>query len=142
MPLLKAGLRYELQRRLSASTEYQDVSVLAVDPGAMTETELFRESPFLLRIALTWVVAPLSPILVWIWPNGYFRTAAKSANDLLVASFNTNRLGEHPKAVYLNGSDFAATSPETLEEAKQKKLWDASAELAGFTDGDTPLNSR
>lgn len=108
----------------------------------MADTELFKESPLFLRIALAWIIAPLSPLLNWIWPNGYFRTRAKSAQDLLVASFNTDRLGEHPKAVYLNGSEFAATSLETMDEAKQKELWDASAGLAGFIDGDTPLNLR
>ena len=142
MSLLKAGIRYELQRRLSASTEYKDLSVVAVDPGGMTDTTLFRDSPLLLRLALGWIVSPLSPLLVWIWPNGYFRPSSKSAHDLLAASFDTDRLGKHPKAVYLNGSQFAVSSPESREEAKQKELWDASAKFAGLTDGDTPLNAR
>ena len=112
--------RYELQRHLSASKEFGNISVLAVDPGAMTDTEMFRESPLLSGLSLSWIVLTLSPILNWIWPNGYFRTRVKSARDLLMASFDEDRLGKHPGAVYLNGSELAGTSPETKDEAKQK----------------------
>ena len=135
--------RYELQRRLSASKDFSNISVLAVDPGAMSDTELFRDSPLFLRIFLDWIAAPLTPLLNRIWPNGYFRTRAKSAHDLLVACFDENDiLGKYPKAVYLNGSELAATSPETRDEAKQKRLWDASVEISGVKDEETPLRLR
>lgn len=90
--------RYELQRRLSASQSYSNISLLALDPGAMTDTSLFRDSPLSLRL-ITSLTTPLTPILNWIWPNGYFRTRAKSAHDLLVACFDEDTLGKHPKAV-------------------------------------------
>ena len=106
----------------------------------MTDTELFRDSPLFLRIALSWLVSPLTPLLNWIWPNGYFRTRAKSAHDLLVACFDKNDvLGKHPKAAYLNGSELAGTGAETRDEAKQKRLWDASVEIAGVKADETPL---
>ena len=134
--------RYELQRRLSASQEFGNISVLAVDPGAMSDTELLRESPLHLRLGVNWIVAPLTPILNWLWPNGYFRTRKKSARDLLVASFDEDKLGRYPKAVYLNGSELACSSPETKDEAKQKRLWDASVEISGAEEGETPLSLR
>ena len=109
----------------------------------MTDTDLFRDSPLFLRIALSWLVAPLTPLLNWIWPNGYFRTRAKSAHDLLVACFDENGvLGKYPETAYLNGNELAATSPETRDEAKQKRLWDASVEISGLKDEETPLALR
>lgn len=51
-------------------------------------------------------------------------------------------LGKHPKAVYLSGSALAGTSAETRDEAKQKRLWDASVELSGVKDEETPLRLR
>ena len=133
--------RYELQRRLSASSDFpNNISVLAVDPGAMTDTELFRDSPLFLRLALNKVVAPMTPLLNCIWPNGYFRTRAKSAHDLLVACFDENEvLGKYPKAVYLNGSKVGGTSAETRDEGKQMRLWEASIEICGVGEGETPL---
>lgn len=109
----------------------------------MTDTELFRESPLFLRLVLSWAVTPLTPLLNWIWPNGYFRTRAKSAHDMLVACFDENDvLGKYPKAVHLNGSELASTSPETRDEAKQKRLWDASVKISGVRDEETPLRLR
>ena len=109
----------------------------------MTDTELFRDSPFFLRLALSWLVAPMTPLLNRIWPNGYFRTRAKSAHDLLVACFDENdTLGKDPKAKYLNGSEVAGTSAETRDEGKQKVLWGASVDIAGVKDEETPLALR
>lgn len=50
--------------------------------------------------------------------------------------------GKHPKAVYLNGSEYAGTSAETRDEGKQKRLWDASVEISGVKDEETPLRLR
>ena len=108
----------------------------------MTDTELFRDSPLWLRILFNWVSTPLTPVLNWIWPNGYFRTRAKSAHDLLVACFDERFLGKHPKAVYLNGSELARTGAETMDEEKQKRLWDASVDISGVKDEETPLTLR
>lgn len=108
----------------------------------MTDTEIFRDWTLSSRIMLNCVVTPLTPTLNWIWPNGYFRTRAKSAHDLLVACFDEDVLGKHPKAAYLSGSEFAGTSAETRDEGKQKRLWDASVEISGVKDEETPLRLR
>ena len=109
----------------------------------MSDTELFRDSHRVVRSFKSYKSAPKTPLLNRIWPNGYFRTRAKSAHDLLVACFDENDiLGKYPKAVYLNGSELAATSPETRDEAKQKRLWDVSVEISGVKDEETPLTLR
>lgn len=109
----------------------------------MTETSLFRDSPLPLRIFFDWIATPLSPLLVRIWPNGYFRTAGKSAHDLLVACFDEGGVvGKNPKAVYLNGSVAAGTSEETRDEGKQRRLWDASVEISGVRDEESALRLR
>lgn len=108
----------------------------------MPDTDLFREAPLALRILLGWIAAPLTPVLNWIWPNGYLRTRAKSAHDLVSACFDEEALGKHPKAVYLNGNEPAGTSAETRDEGKQRRLWDASVEISGVGDGESALGLR
>ena len=95
-----------------------------------------------LRIFLGWIATPLTPVLNWIWPNGYFRTRAKSAHDLVLASFDEDALGRHPKGVFLNGTAVAVSSAETRDEGKQRRLWEASVEMAGVGDGDSALGLR
>ena len=88
-------------------------------------------------------MAPISPILTWIWPNGYFRTRAKSAHDVLAACFDEGGvLGKYPKGVYLNGSEVIGTSAETRDEGKQRRLWKASVEMARLGEGEMPLELR
>lgn len=129
---------YELQRRL-AGTKYSDVSVVAVDPGAMGGTGLFKESPATLRFVLHGVMAPLGVVTTALSPNGNIRTPSKSAKDLLNASFDEGTLGKHPKAVYLNGSARFEPSKETRDETKQKQLWMESVKLSGLREDEAVL---
>ena len=132
--------RYELQRRLSTSPDMSNVTLVAVDPGAIPGTGLLRDSSLLLRIVVHWMMGPVTPILCWMSPNGYFRTAAKSAVDLFNASFDQNKGGKYPKGLYLNGSDIAQSSPETKDQEKQKRLWKFSIELTGLKQRETAVD--
>ena len=78
-------------------------------------------------------------VLVYFWPNGMVRSPAKSASDLLLVSFDEEKLGQHPKALYLDGSLKAESSAESHDVQKQKQLWIDSVKLAGIKDGNTEL---
>lgn len=136
---------YELQRRLDADPALSDISVLSVDPGGMA-TSLVRDGPFLLRFLLGWIYPifdPLLRLMDYLSPNGSLRRPATSAADLRRACFDDKEpLGQHPKAVALNGSAVGAhQTPEALDEEKQKALWLGSLEYAQVHQGDTALKN-
>jgi hypothetical protein len=81
----------------------------------------------------------LAPVLVLLQPKGSLRTPAKSARDLLRASFDEKMLGKHPKALYLNRSEVGHVIPEALDENKEKPLWEGSLRHADVKEGETVL---
>jgi hypothetical protein len=102
-------------------------------------TGIARRGPLMIRM-MVMMVAALGPVLVYFSPNGMMRSPHKSGNDLLRAAFEEKDLGDHPKALYLNGSDRnKETSVESRDEKKQKQLWTDSLKLARIRDGDTLL---
>lgn len=68
-----------------------------------------------------------------------FRPPWKSGADLLLACFDKEMLGEHPKAVYLNGSEKSEPSIESRDEVKQKRVWAESLKFARIRNGDSVL---
>jgi hypothetical protein len=74
-----------------------------------------------------------------LWPNGPFRTPKKFGQDMLFACFDEKTLGEHPKALYLNGTKVQKPSDESLDESKQKQLWEGTIAIAGIREVDTVL---
>lgn len=90
--------------------------------------------------AVSQVVNPvIAGPLTWLQPNGYVRTCEKSAGDLLRAAFDTETLGEHPKRVYLNGTDPLQPSGEATDGEKRGMLWRDSVRYVGLSAGDTAL---
>lgn len=81
----------------------------------------------------------LQDIIVYFAPHGFFRSPKKSAGNVLSACFNEEGLGEHPMAVFLDGSQRAETSKEVQDVKKHKELWTDSLKLAAIKDGDTVL---
>ncbi|CAG8956725.1 hypothetical protein HYFRA_00012269 [Hymenoscyphus fraxineus] len=129
---------YELQRRLDSDPALSNIGVLTVDPGAMAGTNLLRSSPPFIQFVVS-MLSYLQGILVYFNPNGTWRTTYKSGTDLLLASFETKYLGEHPKAQFLDGSLKSQGSEESRDLKKQRHLWVDSLKLAGMKDGDTVL---
>jgi hypothetical protein len=58
---------------------------------------------------------------------------------VILACFDEGTLGEHPKAVFLDGSQKAESSKESRDLEKHKALWADSLKLAAIKDGDTVL---
>lgn len=105
----------------------------------MGGTSLTKASPLFI-LFLTMVLLPLmQDIYVWFIPNGFMRPPWKSAKDLMLAAFDEENLGKHPRAVYLNGSEKSTSSAESRDEKKQKKLWEETVKLARLRESDTVL---
>jgi|SRR5450432_423323 hypothetical protein len=131
--------RYELQRRLVSDPALSKISAVSIDPAAMGGTGLTLKSPPFIRFLTQYVVPALQGISVMVAPNGPMRPTSKSAEDVLRACFDTESLGEHPKALFLDGSAISDSSKESHDVAKQKMLWTDSLKLAGIKEGDTVL---
>ncbi|KAH7073094.1 hypothetical protein BKA63DRAFT_473561 [Paraphoma chrysanthemicola] len=129
---------FELQRRLNADPVLSNLSILAVDPGLMGGTKLTRNGLMILKI-ISQVAYLFQDIIVWLKPNGSLRSPKKSGADLLRGAFDEEELGQHPKAVYLNGSEPKVAGKEARDEEKQRRLWTESLKLAGVEEGDTAL---
>jgi hypothetical protein len=111
--------------------------VLGVDPGGMP-SGLTRRGGFVLAVA--GLILPLmAAISVRLSPNGAIRTTAKSAADVLRAAFDTESLGEQPRAVYLNGTEIGESSEEARDKTKQGMLWRDSVRYTGLRSEETAL---
>ncbi len=93
-----------------------------------------------MRVVVVGILVPLlSVILSWLQPNGQLRTPAKSAGDVVRAAFDTKTLGQHPKQVYLNGTDPLEPGAEAKDAAKRAMLWRDSIVYAQLKEGETAL---
>ncbi|TGJ78439.1 hypothetical protein E0Z10_g10323 [Xylaria hypoxylon] len=129
----------ELARRVKADPQLSSIGTAAVDPGAMP-TGLTRRTPSKFLKAAMVVAGPLMSIMSkFSPPNGHYRTTAQSASDVINAAFDTKTLGEHPDAVYMNGSSVADVGPEAKDAAKCEKVWRDSIAFAQIKEGDTVL---
>ncbi|KAL1865058.1 hypothetical protein Daus18300_007405 [Diaporthe australafricana] len=135
---------HELQRRLDHDTRLNNISVLALDPGAMP-SDIVRQSPsWFVRVLMFQVIMPvLGTVTTRLWPNGSFRTLHKSASDVLRAALDCGPppLSEHPKGLFLNGSELGDYNSEAKEPAKCEIVWKGSVLYAKLEDGQTALES-
>jgi hypothetical protein len=106
----------------------------------MGGTGLVKSSPFYIRVMVK-ILALVQGVLVYLSPNGIARTTYKSGTDLLLCCFDEKYLGDHPKAVFMNGSLKSESSVESRDEVKQKLLWIDSLKMVKIRKGDTVLEN-
>ncbi|CAJ2508296.1 Uu.00g094820.m01.CDS01 [Anthostomella pinea] len=132
---------HELQRRLDQDPALSNISVLAVDPGAMA-TGIVRHSTWFVRVLVFRVFAGiLARFLLLLYPNGTWRTPQKSARDVLAAAFDCGPppLTERPKGTDLNGSEPGDYNSEAKDPKKGKVIWEGSLRLTRLQRGETIL---
>lgn len=99
-----------------------------------------RHANWLNRMMIIKIAIPLTaPMATKFQPNGNLRTTSKSSADALSACFDMETLGEHPKAVYLNGTEEQETNPEARDEKKRAMLWRDSVAYIKLKEGETAL---
>ncbi|KAK8085894.1 hypothetical protein PG997_007165 [Apiospora hydei] len=136
-----AAMIHELQRRLDKDPLFNQVSVLAVDPGGMG-TDIGRHSPWIIRFLVFGVLAGwLGRLLVRLYPNGSWRTPQKSARDVLAAALDCGPppLTERPKGVYLNGSELGDYNPEAKDPERGRIIWEGSLRCSQLRESETVL---
>ena len=148
--LLMCMFIYELQRRLAAETRGKDskntlstISSVAYDPGWVGGTALYSPLPWWLRICLVYIIVPFQIVMCYLFPNGMYRTGEKVGRDIVFACFDgkTLRLGMEPRALYLDGTVVGASSEESYDEGKWKRLWQESLRVVKIREGDTVLRN-
>jgi len=103
-------------------------------------TGLMRNASWLNRTLIMKVALPmLAPLVSRLQANPVLRTTSKSAEDALRACFDTETLGERPRALYLDGTVERETGAEARDQVKRTRLWKDSTEYAQLHDGDTIL---
>ncbi|OAR02828.1 hypothetical protein LLEC1_01603 [Akanthomyces lecanii] len=132
-----------LSKRIAKDPKLSGISVLAVDPAAMPTTLTRKEPSFVARVVIGQILLPiLATIAFFLWPNGPFRTARKSARDVLRAAFDDVGADGRLNGVYLDGSRVSEVGPEALGplgEEKAARLWRDSIEYAQIKEADTVL---
>ncbi|KAK7713252.1 Type I Iterative PKS [Diaporthe eres] len=133
---------HELQRRLDQDPLLSNISVLALDPGAMPTGIMRHNESWFVRSVMFQVILPLITVFWgWLWPNGAFRTLEKSARDILAAviACGPPPLSEHPKGLFLNGSEQGEYNTEALDPVKRDVVWRGSVRYAKLEKGQTLL---
>ncbi|KAI3390275.1 hypothetical protein diail_10670 [Diaporthe ilicicola] len=134
---------HELQRRLVLDPVLNRISVLAVDPGAMA-TGIVRHSNWFVRIIVFRFFAGIfGGLWVRMFPNGTWRTPKKSAHDVLAAALDCGPppLTEHPRGLYLNGSEIGESSPEAKDPRKGQIIWQGSLRFTHLRGDETILQN-
>lgn len=137
-----APFSHELQRRLDQDPLLSNISVLALDPGAMPTGIMRHNEYWFVRYVMFQVVLSLVTVFWgWLWPNGAFRTLKKSARDILAAviACGPSPLSEHPKGLFLNGSEQGEYNTEALDPVKRDVVWRGSVRFANLMGSDTLL---
>jgi NAD(P)-dependent dehydrogenase (short-subunit alcohol dehydrogenase family) len=111
---------YELQRRLTA---HGTTAAVAAHPG-MSNTELARNSPALVRLPLTW----FAPLITQNASMGALPTLRAATDPAVLGGqyYGPDGMGEvrgHPRLV--------TSSPESYDVAVQQHLWAVSEKLTG-----------
>ncbi|KAF3009409.1 hypothetical protein E8E14_009985 [Neopestalotiopsis sp. 37M] len=134
---------HELQKRLDSDPILKNISVLAIDPGAM-DTGIIRRSPWIVRVLIFKIFAGLfAGLIVRRKPNGSWRTPKKSARDVLAAGFavGPSPLSERPKGAYLNGTVVGEYNSEARDPKKGQVIWEGSVRFSHLREVETVLEN-
>ncbi|KAM5497599.1 hypothetical protein McaMca56_003987 [Microsporum canis] len=118
---------HTLRRRLDRTPHLENITIVGVDPGAMLHDNLAERGSLADRAFLIPLIQLYTRLIArYFWPNGMFRTAEKSAQDLLRVALESKASWAHPKEAYFNGNELAETAIESRDSKKQKELWGMS----------------
>jgi NAD(P)-dependent dehydrogenase (short-subunit alcohol dehydrogenase family) len=132
---------YELVRRLEAAGLTSDVRPLSVnawEPGLVPGSGLARDYPALLRLLWNHVGPGLARVLSPRYPtiNPAPKSGAALAHLVLDPTLERSSGGYYPSH---SRWAKAPSSKASYDEARARRLWEASLRMAGVTPGESPL---
>ncbi|KAL8849723.1 MAG: hypothetical protein Q9221_005333 [Calogaya cf. arnoldii] len=126
---------YALNRALEKDPKLNKITAAAINPGNLSDSRALRtNTPSSLYYLSLFVFRPLRPLLAFMDPT--MRTSAEAGADVMQLATNEAYPGERGYFTLLKKDE---SSPESMDEEKQRKLWVKSAEWAGVGKGDTAL---
>ncbi|KAI2607913.1 NAD(P)-binding protein [Hypoxylon sp. NC1633] len=126
---------YALNRHLEKDEALRNITAIILDPGSLVDSRALRtNTPQFLHYVQRFVLQPLRPLLRLKDPS--MRTAADAGVDVVALAANKAYPGERG---YLKLLKREPSSPDSLDEDKQQRLWVKSAEWARITKEDTAL---
>ncbi|KAL8897020.1 MAG: hypothetical protein Q9192_002783 [Flavoplaca navasiana] len=127
---------YALNRALEKAPNLNKITAVAINPGNLSDSRALRtNTPSAIYYLSLFVIRPLRPLLRFMDPT--MRTSAEAGADVIALATNEAFPGERGYFTMLKKD---ASSPESMDEEKQRKLWIKSAEWAGVGKGDTELD--
>ncbi|EFR03422.1 hypothetical protein MGYG_06419 [Nannizzia gypsea CBS 118893] len=141
--LALATFMHALRKRLDKTPGLESISIAGVDPGAVLHANIVKRASWknrnfafpLMQLYTRWVAQ-------YLWPNGLFRTAEKSAQDLLSAALGSKDSWAHPAEAYFDGREQVEAAVEAKDERKQEELWGLSLQYVGLDASQTSLSTR
>ncbi|KAI1767902.1 NAD(P)-binding protein [Hypoxylon sp. FL1150] len=126
---------YALNRYLEKDEALKKITAIIIDPGHLTDSRALRtNTPQFLHYVQRFALQPLRPLLRLKDPS--LRTAADAGVDVIDLAVNKAYPGERG---YLKMLKREPSSPDSLNEEKQQKVWAKSAEWAKITKESTAL---
>ncbi|KAI0536158.1 hypothetical protein GGR58DRAFT_405125 [Xylaria digitata] len=126
---------YALNRYLEKDKPLSNISAVVIDPGSIVDSRALRtNTPALLSCMQRFVLQPLRPVLRLVIPD--VRSSADAGIDVASIVLNRKHTGE---CGYLRLMVPGPSSAESLDQAKQQKLWVKTAEWAKITNENTAL---
>ncbi|KAI1308775.1 hypothetical protein F5Y03DRAFT_393148 [Xylaria venustula] len=126
---------YALNRYLDEDKSLSKISAVVIDPGSIADSRALRtKTPALLSYMQRFVLQPLQPVFSLLAP--YLRTSADAGADVADLALNHKHTGERG---YFGLAVPGPSSMESLDEVKQQKLWEKTAEWAKITCENTAL---
>ncbi|KAI1499595.1 short-chain dehydrogenase/reductase-like protein sdr [Biscogniauxia marginata] len=128
---------YALNRYLEKDETLSKITAVVIDPGSLVDSRALRtNTPQFLHYVQKLVLQPLRPFLRLKDPS--MRTAADAAADVTALVLNQAKTGERGYFKLLNKE---SSSKASLDETKQEKVWEKTAEWAKITKENTALKS-
>ncbi|KAH7132198.1 short-chain dehydrogenase/reductase-like protein sdr [Dendryphion nanum] len=119
---------YELGRRLKKTEELANIKALATDPGGLVDSRTWSQDdiPGVWSFLMKFITA-LFPLMHWLQPRlRLSKHAARDVVDLALSDEFKDQEGHFDLRVP------GPTSPESLDETLQRRLWEKSVEWCGL----------
>ncbi|KAF2788463.1 NAD(P)-binding protein [Melanomma pulvis-pyrius CBS 109.77] len=126
---------YALNRSLEKDPQLKNITAVAINPGNLSDSRALRvNTPKGLQFMSKYIVQPLRPLLRFV--DATMRTSKEAGID--VAKLATGQVfpGERGYFTLLKKD---TSSPDSLQEATQQRLWEKSLDWARITADNTSL---
>ncbi|KKA18215.1 Short-chain dehydrogenase [Rasamsonia emersonii CBS 393.64] len=125
-----------LNRYLERDPNLYNITAIAINPGNLSDSRALRvNTPPLLTLLSKFVIKPLQPLLRLV-ADPTMRTAAEAGVDVIDLATNAAHPGERG---YFTLLERDTSSPESLDEETQQRLWTKTLEWARITRENTAL---